>query len=52
MSKTRKLNKEESLMARVTKVGKKSVLRSQQQQRERHTFRALAHQLVAGAEYL
>ncbi len=31
---------------------KKSVLRSQQQHRERHAFRAAMHTLVAGAEYL
>lgn len=53
MSKTiRKLNKEESAMTKVARAGKKSVFRAQQQLRERHAFRAVAHQLIAGAEYL
>lgn len=52
MSKTVKRTEKDSAMAKIVRAGKKSILRAQQQQRDRHAFRALQHQLIAGAEYL
>lgn len=52
MSKTVKRTEQDSVMTKIARSAKKSVFRSQQQQRDKHVFRAHAQQLVAGVEYL
>lgn len=53
MSKSRKVNKQESVFAKVAKAGKRSVLRSETNKREQRDFRQHAmRDLIAGVEYL
>lgn len=53
MSKSRRVNKQEAVFTKVAKAGKRSVLRSKINERERHEFRQHAlRDLVAGVEYL
>lgn len=53
MSKSRKVNKSESVFAKVAKAGKRSVLRSVNDKREHREFKQhTMRDLVAGVEYL
>lgn len=53
MSKSRKVNKNESVFAKVAKAGKRSVLRSVMAKREQREFKQHEmRDLVSGVEYL
>ena len=53
MSKSRKVNKQESVFTKVAKAGKRSVLRSMNDKREHREFKQHAmRELIAGVEYL
>ena len=53
MSKTRNTKKTDSVIAKIARAGKKSVLRSKMNQRDKQDFRAHAlRDLVAGVEYI